>query len=743
MALSHKQSRRMATSLGVLLTLFILGLEYEAVPGAATIFQRLELFVYNLRMQAHMPDVVEVDSRIVIVDADETSLHEIGRWPWSRRTIGELISKLHDAGAVVVAIDMLFAEPERNPATELIKHLPKQERYAILREELGVLIPALDADAALAKSIRSGEVVLGYVFDPDRDETAGQLPPPLPLTNPEVIAKLPLPSMAGYTSSLPILQQATSSGGFFDLDLSPDPDGVIRRVPLLNRYDGKLYPSLALEAVRRYLFLEQATLVTKPVNGMEYLEFVRFSEALSIPTDRDGMMMVPYRGMRGSFPYVPAYKVLRNEISPDQLAGKIALIGTTATGLFDLRSTPIEPVFPGVEVHANVIASILDQRFLVVPSWALGANLVLSLGIGLLLSLTLPRLPIAGLLLLGGGSVFVVIGFTEWLWSSQGWVLRLAGPVLLIMLLMGTNLAWGFFFESLTRLRLKGIFGQYVPSELVEEMSERPDEYDAEGRARELTVLFSDIRGFTTVSESLSADELKRYLNRFFTPMTRIIFNNHGTIDKYVGDMVMAFWGAPVADPQHAVHAIEAALEMQIEVERLKHEFSALGWQPVNIGIGINSGMMSVGDMGSEYRRSYTVLGDAVNLGSRLEGTTKYYGVGLVIGERTRELAGEAFLYRDLDLIQVKGKAQAVHIFEPVCHRNKARAELLQEIARLDQAQEAYRNRHWDEADGLFADLETMQPGLQLYPLYRQRIAELRQQELDENWRGVYVRSEK
>jgi adenylate cyclase len=741
MALSHKKSRRTATGLGVLLMLFVLALEYGSIPGMKDLFQRLELFVYNQRMQAHVPNQVAPDGRIVIVDIDESSLHEIGRWPWSRRTIGELITKLHQAGAVVVALDMLLAEPERNPAQEFASRLPDTAQYTRVKKEAILLAPLLDADSALADTIRHSEVILGYVFDPARNEVTGELPLPLPLTNPQLVPQLALPTMAGYTGSVPLLQQATSSGGFFSL--FPDIDGVVRRVPLFSRYEDQLYPSLALETVRRYLFLQQGTLLTKPINGKEYVEFLRFDDALLISTDKAGQMLVPYRGPQRSFPYLSAATVLRGDSSPKQLAGAIVLIGTTAAGLFDMRATPIDPVYPGVEVHANLIAAMLDNRYLVIPSWAKGANLMLSLLPGLLLILLLPRLSVAWLVLVSSFSTALIIGVTEWFWANEGLVLNLAGPLLLITLLVVGNLAWGFFFESLTRLRMKGIFGQYVPSELVEEMSERPDEYDTEGRARELTVLFSDIRSFTTISESLPADELKRYLNRFFTPMTRIIFNHHGTIDKYVGDMVMAFWGAPVDDPQHAVHAIEAALAMQIEVERLKHEFAALGWQPANIGIGINSGVMSVGDMGSEYRRSYTVLGDAVNLGSRLEGTTKYYGVGLIIGERTRELAGELFLYRDLDRIQVKGKAQAVQIFQPVCHRDKANVELLQEIEMLDQAQDAYRNRRWDEADGLFADLQEMQPGLVLYSIYRQRIGELREQTLDADWHGVYIRSEK
>jgi len=732
----------MATALGAVMMLFTLVLEFGNVPGMEKLFHRLELFVYNQRMHAHVPEEVEQDKRIVIVDIDEASLRAVGRWPWSRQKVGELVNRLVDSGAVVIALDILFAEAERNPAKELAEHLGSSKQFTALREQLAGLAPKLDADAAMATTLGHGEVLLGYAFSGQARDVAGALPSPLPLTNPELVSRLAMPAMRSYTGSVPVLQQAAVGGGFISLE--PDIDGVVRRAPLINRYDDKLYTSLALETVRRYLFLQQATVVSKPINGYEYIERLRFDKTLSIPTDENGQILIPFRGHRGSFPYVSAQSVLSGEAPADLLAGAIVLVGTTAIGLYDLRVTPIDPNYPGVEVHANLISAMLDNRYLVTPSWSEGANLVFSVIVGLLLALLLPRLPLGGMLLLTGSGALAVIGVTEWFWVNEGLVLNLAGPLLLIAMLVVGNLVWGFFFESLTRLRLKGMFGQYVPPELVDEMSERPDEYDAdEGRARELSVLFADIRGFTTLSESLSADDLKRFLNRFFTPMTRIIFNHYGTIDKYVGDMVMAFWGAPVSDEQHAVHAIEAALEMQIEVERLKHDFAAVGWPEVNIGIGINTGMMSVGDMGSEYRRSYTVLGDSVNLASRLEGTNKVYGTGILIGERTRELAGDYFAYREIDLIQVKGKAKAVRIFQPVCHRSKASEWLLQEIDMLEQALKAYRSRQWDEAETLFSELQSQQPDIPIYSLYSKRIAELRNSDLDPEWNGVFVRSEK
>lgn len=741
MALSTKKSRYLASGIGLALMFFILAMQFGKLPGLETLYKRLDLFVYNQRMEAHLPQMSEPDRRVVIVDIDEASLRKVGRWPWSRYRIASLVERLNEAGAVVIAFDVLFSEPERNPVNEIMSQLQNDDRLAQIKQPLETLAPALDADRALANTLSGADVILGYVFNPNIAASSGQLPPALTLTDPQLVHKLALPPMQGYSAPLPVLQQAASAGGFFSI--RPDIDGVVRRAPLLARYNGKLYGSLALETVRRYMFLNRVKLETGAINGREYIDFLKLDKAKQIPTDGEGRILIPFRGHQGSFPYVSAEKVLSGHADPNLFAGSIVLVGTTAPGLFDLRATPLDAVYPGVEVHANLIAAMLDDHYLVVPSWADAANLLFELFVGLTLVLLLPRLSLFWLFALTLATVGIVIGVTGWLWAQYGLVLDLAGPLLLIAGIAVGNLSWGFFYESLIRHRLKDMFGQYVPPELVDEMSERPDEFDAEGKARELSVLFADIRGFTTISESLSADELKRFLNRFFTPMTRVIFNRHGTIDKYVGDMVMAFWGAPIKDEQHAVHAIDAALDMLAETQRLKGEFDKQGWPEVTIGIGINSGMMSVGDMGSEYRRTYTVLGDSVNLASRLEGTTKYYGLWLVVGERTRELAGDTFVYRELDRVQVKGKARAIQVYQPVCRREEADDELFKEIKLLEKALSFYRGRQWDEAVKLFSELHQMQPELPLYPLYLERIAELRGYNLDESWDGVYVRKEK
>jgi adenylate cyclase len=316
-------------------------------------------------------------------------------------------------------------------------------------------------------------------------------------------------------------------------------------------------------------------------------------------------------------------------------------------------------------------------------------------------------------------------------------------PLVLIALIGTSDLAYGFLTEARGRRQLKAVFGQYVPPEIVDEMNRNPDgNFSVEGESRELSVLFCDIRGFTTISESLAADELKQLLNQFFTPMTRIIFERRGTIDKYVGDMIMAFWGAPVRDPQHRQHAVEAALSMLEQVLAMRPDFSARNWPEVNIGIGINTGMMNVGDMGSEYRRAYTVIGDAVNLGSRLEGLTKYYGVQLIVSETTA--AGlEGILLRRLDRVKVKGKNEPVDIFEPVGLSDVLSDEHQAEVADSNTAMQYYYAADWEGARSAFMSLQHAWPDRKFYSLYLDRISELQRQGTQPGWDGVFVHTSK
>jgi adenylate cyclase len=408
-----------------------------------------------------------------------------------------------------------------------------------------------------------------------------------------------------------------------------------------------------------------------------------------------------------------------------------------------MRSTPGESVLPGVEVHANVRAGLLDGHFPHEPPWALGANVALLIALGVMSVFIVPFIAPVAIMLISLLMMVLVTALNLWAWTEYGLVLAIVAPLLLIILIGTADLAYGFLTEARGRRQLKTVFGQYVPPEIVDEMNQDPDaNFALEGESREMSVLFCDIRGFTTISETLAADELKKMLNYFFTPMTRIIFERRGTIDKYVGDMIMAFWGAPVHDPQHPQHAVLGALAMLDKLVEMQPELRERGWPEIKIGVGINSGMMNVGDMGSEYRRAYTVIGDAVNLGSRLESLTKYYGVRLIVSESTRARL-EGIVLRTLDRVQVKGKNKPVDIYEPVGESDAVSAELLQEVEESNRAMVYYFAGDWEQARSAFQALNNAHTERKLYGLYLERIQTLEEQGVKAGWDGAFRHTSK
>ncbi|MDO8412388.1 MAG: adenylate/guanylate cyclase domain-containing protein [Gallionellaceae bacterium] len=701
--------------------------------------QRIEWLAYNVRLNASLPEKNVLDPRIVIVDIDEKSLKAEGRWPWSREKIANLIDKLFESKVSVVAFDVLFAEPEENPAQHVLEKLPDSQKK-VLEPALREMMPKLDADSKLAAQLKGRNVVLGYTFRGGQQESVGQLPHPLSGADSVVSQNSLIPIMPGYSANLPRLQQAAAFGGFFDADM--DEDGILRRSPLLKRHGGKLYASLGLEAARANYAGEAIEIHTVPVGDSLAVESVRLA-GYDIPTDAEGRVIIPYRGSHPSFPYVSATDVLHGAVASTVLDGTIVFVGTTAQGLLDMRATPMQAVYPGVEVHANIVAGILDHRFPVHPDWIEAADLFCLLVLGVALSLWLPWLSPLRALLLSIAVGATLIMFNMWLWREHGLVMNIATPAILLFLLTLLNMAYGFLSESRGRAFLKDKFGQYVPPAVVDEMVLHPGEdFGFDGDSREMTVLFSDVRNFTTISESLSANELKKLLNEFFTPMTRIIFDQRGTIDKYVGDMIMAFWGAPQRNEQHARYALDAAFDMLRKVEELKPVFKAHGLPEVDIGIGINTGLMNVGDMGSEFRRAYTVIGDTVNLASRLESLTKFYGAKLIVGENTRK-GQDHILFRQLDLVRVKGKKDAVNIFEPIGYREQASPELLAELELYQQAIDQYFTRQWLEAKLTFKRLQQQNPGVPIYTVYLERIEILRERGLGPEWDGVYEQRRK
>jgi len=500
-----------------------------------------------------------------------------------------------------------------------------------------------------------------------------------------------------------------------------------------------LYESLSLATARLALGNPEIELGVMTQGNYHSLESLRLGDR-TIYVDDYIRAFVPYRGQYPSFPYLSASDVLNGRVKdPNSLKNKIVLIGTTAQGLLDLRSTPIASTFPGVEIHANMIAGILDSNTMRNPEYVTTIEVLLLIFIGLIMILIFPLL---GPLLATLGTV-LIFGLVFWinvkLWHDMHLVLPLASTFLLMFSLLLINMSYGFFVEAGNKRQLAYLFGQYVPPELVGEMSQQLGQtFTMEGQSREMTVFFSDVRGFTTISEGLESKELTELMNAYLTPMTEIIHQYRGTIDKYMGDAIMAFWGAPLADPNHAHHSVSASMRMIERLAEIQAQFQKRGWPPIQIGIGLNTGVMNVGNMGSQFRMAYTVMGDAVNLGSRLEGLTKQYGVQIIVSERTK-IAVSEYLFRELDQVRVKGKDKPVAIFEPIGQKDQIDDTVKAELQRYQQALANYRAQRWTEAEEMFTALHQEQPIRLLYNVYLQRITHFKSDPPPKDWDGVFT----
>lgn len=696
----------------------------------------LENYFYDVRIRLLMSETI--DDRIVVVDIDEKSLNEIGHWPWGRNRLATLMNRLFDDYKVaVIGFDVVFAERDDSSGLKSLEEIGRKE----LRNDSGFQASlqkfrhSLDYDRMFIDSISGRPSVLGYYFNQNDAQRTGTLPPPV--FSAETFAAHPeqFLSWQGFGGNLPEFQQAAASGGHFNPQI--DADGNVRRVPLIVEHQGQYFEALSIAMIRTMLgSAELQPGFPEPGLPIEWLDIVTPQGALRIPVDENAAALVPFRGPERSFRYVSASDILMDRVEAESLAGRIVIVGSTAPGLNDLRSTPVGSNYPGVEVHANMIAGILDGEVKEKPGYLLAANLLAILFFGGLLAIALPLLsPLWGTLLTAA-TLLVSAGSNLYLWQAGNIVMPYAGIFLAIGLIYAFNMASGFFTESRTKRQFSALFGQYVPPELVDEMARNPENYSMEGRNAELTVLFSDVRSFTTISEGMDPKELAHLMNEYLGSMTDVIRQHRGTLDKYIGDAIMAFWGAPVANPNHAREAVLTAIAMQERLKTLAEPFRARGWPVLHIGIGVNTGTMTVGDMGSEVRKSYTVMGDAVNLGARLEGITKEYGVGIVVGELTRAATPE-IAYRELDLVRVKGKAEPIAIFEPLGSNEGLPEATRREVASWHEALALYRAQYWDQAEALIGGLAGEHPECSLYRLYLERIALLRDNPPTADWDGV------
>jgi adenylate cyclase len=715
-------------------------LQFSSNSSVKLLLARFEGIIYDLRLRATLVDRTITDQTIIIIDIDEKSLAAEGRWPWSRQKVATMVNNLADAGVAVVAFDILFSEPERNPADSVTQHLEANNIVAppFLLEARA----ALDADAIFAASLNSTDVVLGILFQGDASITQGELP--FSVVKSEGISdlsKMTRISFNHYESNIKVLQTQTPGSGF--INASYDDDGIIRRAALVAEYKGQFYPSLALEAARLLTLTDSIEMEIAHVgSGIQQISGVKWGKEL-IETDSFGRVLIPYRGDRNSFPYISASDVVNGKFAPEMFEGAVVFVGTSAVGLGDLRTTPVGLTYPGVEIHANVLEGLLAPEILPYqPDWweaAVGVTLIV---LGVFCVFLFPTI---GPLSLSTTVIVLLVltsWFNYWLWLSQGISLMLTTSLLLIFLVGMYNLSLGFFKANSQKKMIKSIFDQYVPPAHIDKMLADPNSVNLDGERKVMTVLFSDIRSFTSISESLSASELKNLLNKYFNPITKSIFDHKGTIDKYVGDMVMAFWGAPLDDPQHAENALNAALDMQVITERLRGEFKNVGLPEIHVGIGLNTGSMSVGDMGSEYRRSYTVLGDAVNLGARLESLTKFYGVECLVSENTK-VHCPSHVFRFIDRVKVKGKSEAITIYEPLNKQQLASAILQSESHLYEQAYQYYLGQDWPAAEQAFTKLISEFTERKIYQIYLTRLSTLKEQPSTGKWDGVFTHTDK
>jgi adenylate cyclase len=731
-------------ALGLVITLLFIGhaARYYEVP----FITQLDNIIYDARLQVTMPR--GVDERIVILDIDEKSLQEVARWPWPRDVMAGLIEKLFGKYQVaIVAFDVVFAEADYSSGIRALEQLAQGQLKEVpaFQQAFREMRPKLDNDGLFAQAIKGKPVVLGYYLNSDKGaKRIAAIPQPVLPKGTFQGRNIPFTSWIGYGGNLPeFLKNAAAAGHFNPIT---DPDGVVRRVPIIAELDGAYYEALSLAVVRTILGFPKVEpgyapdrFLQRGYSGLEWLKV----GPLTIPVDEQASALIPYRGHKFSFAYISLADVLAERVPLERLKDKLTLVGTTAPGLLDLRSTPVDNVYPGVEVHANLIAGMLDKNIKLKPPYMLGAEVVLLFSGGVALSLLIPMLAPLWATVLTLVGMLLITALNVAIWTEAHMVLPLAASILMTVALYTVNMAYGYFVEARSKRQFTELFGQYVPPELVDEMARDPEKYNMEPRAAELTILFSDVRGFTSISEALKPEELREYINEYLTDMSGIIRSKHrGTLDKYIGDEIMAFWGAPVDDAQHARNGLLAALDMQKECKVLNEKFAARGWPTIKIGVGVNSGNVRVGDMGSQVRRAYTAMGDAVNVASRLEGRTKGYGVGILVGEGTRHLVKDV-VFREVDRIKVKGKDEAVTIYEPLGLESEIERKVHEELKIWNQTLRAYRAQQWDQVEVGLLNLQRMSSDCGLYRAYAEKVADNRRQPPLPDWDGVTVFDEK
>jgi len=686
---------------------------------------------------------------VTIIDIDEQSLESIGQWPWPRTVLAKLTSNVMQMGGIVFAYDMVFAEPDRlNPASVA------DNVVGLDPETKAKLNKLVSNDEVFANVIRRSRVVLGQAGRPS--ETEGVKGPPAKQSVAIVKSKNArdlstiIPSFPSIVRNIPVLEKAAiknPKAGFGMFNALPDQDGIIRNVPLFFTHQKKYFPALTIEMLR--IATGRKTVLVK-VNQAG-VKTVAIARGLSVQTDNRGRIW-PYFSKSDKSKYVSARDVLNGTVDPKMIRGKMLILGTSATGLRDIRSIPTERDIPGVEVHAQIIETILQKSFLQRPNYATGAELGFILFGGLIMIILVPWVGAkwTGLLF---AATATSAGWLSWYLFTNELVLLDASYSIVSTLLIYTTLTYvGYAREEAQRKQTRDAFSKYLSPDMVKKVAGNPGELKLGGDQRDMTLLFCDVRGFTTISEQFDAIGLTSLINKLLTPLTNVILERQGTVDKYMGDCIMAFWNAPLDDEDHAYHGCMSALAMLAEMDplndRLEKEAKEEGRKhiPLKVGLGLNSGPAVVGNMGSDQRFDYSVLGDTVNLAARLEGQSKSYGVNIVIGEKTEaQVKGLATL--ELDLIKVKGKTEAVRIYCLLGDEEMAQSADFRELEKHHVVMlDAYAKQNWELCLKELQECRYLcEPyGLDgLYDLYETRVADFKANPPGDDWDGVFVATTK
>jgi adenylate cyclase len=674
---------------------------------------------------------------VTIVDIDEASLSTYGQWPWPRTLIAELLNRLDALQVKGVAFDVVFSEPDRSSPNEAMKYFNDLDEATRAR-----LLELPTNDQVFAQAIRAGRVVLGQA---GMRATDTPKPERLPETGTATIGPDPTPYLISFPRllrNLPELERAAAGRGLFTI--ATERDGMVRRVPLVMMAEGKIVPALTVELLRTATGAS-TVLVRSDESGVRTVAV----PGLELPTDQNARVWVHF-APHDMAKYVSAKDVLTGRAPPDKFADKLVLIGTSAIGLLDLKTTPVHSAMPGVEIHAQLLEAALTDSLLMAPGYAMVIELLAAGCAGVLLALLAPAVGALALLAIAA----VIIGSflaTSWtLYSSYRILIDPTFPVLAALSIYVSLVLIGYFREQMDRRRIRSAFSQYLSPNLVEQLASSPHKLVLGGEERNMTVLFSDIRGFTGIAENFRNDPagLTTLINRLLTPLTNAIISCNGTIDKYMGDAVMAFWNAPLDDPQHELDACSAALVMQDCVRTLNSEReresreNGGAFLPIKMGIGINTGRCVVGNMGSELRFQYTVMGDSVNLASRLEGQTAGHGVSVLIGSKTAQAVAEQFALVQADLMRVKGRKEPEVIYTIVGDKHMSQTDEFQSFRKhWDELISRYRQRDWMGATTLLGGCRAMSAkyGLtELAALYAERCEQFTRTPPPLDWAGVF-----